>query len=69
MVNGLHLYCSFSHLPIHIHTLTHQWWYHGAAMQGANLPIGGNMGLSVFLKDTLTHGDRRSRGSSCQPGD
>ena len=37
----------------HIHSFTDDG---GAAMQGAGLPIGSNLGFSVLLKDTLTCG-------------
>lgn len=45
-----------SHLPMHTHTHTDGG---RASMQGAGLTIGSNMGFSVLLKDTLTHGQEK----------
>ena len=48
------LYNFASHSPIHTHT--HTYRRQRAAMQGAALPIGNNLGLRVLLKDTSVHG-------------
>ena len=48
------LYNFASHSPIHTHT--HTYRRRRAAMQGAALPIGSNVGFRVLLKDTSAHG-------------
>uniref|UniRef100_A0A3B3Q4N9 Dual adaptor of phosphotyrosine and 3-phosphoinositides n=1 Tax=Paramormyrops kingsleyae TaxID=1676925 RepID=A0A3B3Q4N9_9TELE len=73
-VNGLHLYSAFLLLRVlkalyntcltftihtHIHTPVAT-----AAMQGANLHTGSNLGFSVLLKDTLM-GSGRTRARTC----
>ena len=46
------LYNFASHSPIHTHTYRRRQ----AAMQGAALPIGSNLGFRALLKDTSAHG-------------